>query len=45
MNELEDTWEGTTIDIDEFQNCYIVNNKEGYSTIIEWEEDDKVTAG
>lgn len=36
----EDTWEETTIDVDEFQNCYIVNNEEGKSEIIEFEVDD-----
>jgi hypothetical protein len=36
----EDTWEETTIDVDEFQNCYIVNNEEGKSEIVEFEVDD-----
>jgi hypothetical protein len=40
-----DSWVDTTIDIDEFQNCYIVNNEEGKSEVIEFEVNDEVTPG
>lgn len=41
-----DSWVDTTIDIDEFQNCYIVkSNEEGKTEVIEVEVNDEVTEG
>ena len=37
-----DSWVDTTIDIDEFQNCYIVkSNEEGKTEVIEVEVNDE----
>jgi len=39
-----DSWVDTTIDIDEFQNCYIVkSNEEGKTEVIEVEVNDETT--
>lgn len=39
-----DSWVDTTIDIDEFQNCYIVkSNEEGKTEVIEVEVNDETS--
>lgn len=41
-----DSWVDTTIDIDEFQNCYIVkSNEEGKTEVIEVEVNDELNPG
>ena len=34
-----DTWDNTKILTDSYQNCYIFNDKEGPSKIVQWQEE------